>query len=97
MTSGAMVTPVVVMGTRGDLRKTRYPFFYFIRAIIIPSSPADYRLGMCEIQTINHFLFVQILLFLAYDFVVYSPFICFYFSLRFFILSLETLFSFNVA
>jgi len=37
VTSGAMVTPVVVMGTRGDLRKTRYPFFYFIRAIIIPS------------------------------------------------------------
>lgn len=49
MTSGAMVTPVVVMGTRGDLRKTRYPFFYFIRAIIIPSSPAGNQLEICKI------------------------------------------------
>lgn len=75
-----MVTPVVVMGTRGDLRKTRYPFFYFIRAIIIPSSPAGSRLGMCEIQAIDQFT-THLDIFLLYGF-----FVSFFLSSMFFLL-----------
>lgn len=93
-----MVTPVVVMGTRGDLRKTRYPFFYFIRAIIIPSSPAGSRLGMCEIQTIDLLicLFTRILYrnasFLSY--IIFPLFFCSFFFFSSYLLLYYSIFCF---